>query len=107
MREYVDKYVAGAVQNVQNVYEDEYSRHQYNYNAYEPEPVTREDIRQLQAAIEGLSHKASSSRTPLPSQNQQFVQNQEDSSLNQLKREQERMSRVMSQLVDLLEDLKG
>ena len=107
MREYVDKYVAGAVQNVQNVYEDEYSRHQYNYNAYEPEPVTREDIRQLQAAIEGLSHKASSLRTPLPSQNQQFVQNQEDSSLNQLKREQERMSRVMSQLVDSLEDLKG
>ncbi|RXW13246.1 hypothetical protein EST38_g12607 [Candolleomyces aberdarensis] len=107
MREYVDKYVVGTVQNVQNVYDDEYSRNQFNYNAYEAEAVTREDIRQLQAAIESLTHKNSSARTPLPSQTQQFVQNQEESSLNQIRREQERMSRVMSQLADTLEDLKG
>ncbi|KAJ2934717.1 hypothetical protein H1R20_g2383, partial [Candolleomyces eurysporus] len=107
MREYVDKYVAGTVQNVQNVYDDEYSRSQFNYNSYEAEPVTRDDIRQLQAAIESLTHKNPSSRTPLPSQTQQFVQNQEESGLNQLRREQERMSRVMAQLVDSLEDLKG
>ena len=107
MREYVDKYVAGAVQNVQGVYDDEYSRNQFNYNSYEPEVVTRDDIRQLQAAIEQLSTKPSSSRVPLPSQTQQFVQNQDESSLNQLRREQERMSRVMSQMVDTLEDLKG
>ncbi|KAJ2931776.1 hypothetical protein H1R20_g5318, partial [Candolleomyces eurysporus] len=112
MREYVDKYVTGAVQNMQGMYdEDEYSRQQFNYNyAPEAESVTREEFRQLQAAIESLANKPSSSRTPLPPQTQQFVQNQEperDSGLNQIRREQERMSRVMSQMVETLDDLKG
>ncbi|KAJ2934217.1 hypothetical protein H1R20_g2869, partial [Candolleomyces eurysporus] len=112
MREYVDKYVTGAVQNMQGMYdEDEYSRQQFNYNyAPEVESVTREEFRQLQAAIESLANKPSSSQTPLPPQTQQFVQNQEperDSGLNQIRREQERMSRVMSQMVETLDDLKG
>ena len=34
------------------------------------------------------------------------MQNQEDSGINQLRREQERMSRVMAQVVEALDDLK-
>ena len=110
MREYVEKYVTGAAQNMQGTYDDEYSRQQYNYNNYAPEPESalREEIRQLQAAIEGLTNKPSSSRSPLPPQQQQYVQHQEsDTGLNQLKREQERMSRVMAQMAETLEDIRG
>ncbi|RXW12960.1 hypothetical protein EST38_g12895 [Candolleomyces aberdarensis] len=111
MREMVEKYVAGVGQNMQGMYDDEYSRSQFNYNyAPETESVTCEEFRQLQAAIESLANKPSSSRAPLPPQNQQFVQHQEperDSGLNQIRREQERMSRVMSQMVETLDDLKG
>ncbi|KAJ2928514.1 hypothetical protein H1R20_g8585, partial [Candolleomyces eurysporus] len=112
MHEYVDKYMAGAVQNMQGMYdEDEYSWQQFNYNyAPEVESVTREEFQQLQAAIESLANKPSSSQTPLPPQMQQFVQNQElerNSGLNQIRRKQECMSRVMSQLVETLDDLKG
>lgn len=109
MREFVDKYVVGTAQNMQGMYDDEYSRQQYNYNYVpEPESAIREEIRQLHAAIENLSHKPSSSRSPLPPQTQQFVQHQEsDSGWNQVRREQERMSRVMSQMAEALDDIKG
>ena len=108
MREYVDKYVPGPAQNVQSVYDDEYSRQQYNYNYVpEPESALREEVRQLQAALESMK-QSSSSRSPLPSQTQQFVQHQSesDAGLNQVRREQERMSRVLSQMAESLDELK-
>jgi hypothetical protein len=109
MREFVDKYVSGAAQNVQGVYDDEYSRQQYNYN-YVPEPdsALREEIRQLHAAIETIK-QSPSSRAPLPPQTQQYVQHQSesDTGLNQVRREQERMSRVLSQMAESLDDLKN
>jgi hypothetical protein len=98
MHEFVDKYVSGTAQNVQGMYDDEYSRQQYNYS-YVPEPdsVLREEIRQLHTAIETIT------------QTQQYVQHQSesDTGLNQVRPEQERMSRVLSQMAESLDDLKN
>ena len=108
MRETVDKYVAGPAQNLQSMYDDEFTRQQFSYSyASEPDSQLREEVRQLQAVIEGL--KNSNSRTPLPSQTQQFVQHQkeDDSGINAVRREQEKMNRVLAQLTDTLDELKG